>query len=221
MHLTFTRACDQSATMIVVLLGGLILGIPIAQRIQIAGNRPDPQEDPLPQFPSPSRVNENNNRIMALGLVSDLDGIAVAYTSEADGLVAPDGSWSYSLSALEMAKVLRLDAVVRGTILFRAQAGWLTPEAKVISRRIRDEREAEGKPRDFVYPEWITRDYAFTVERLRHPTADEKRVMDAISYAARAVPPEPGDGIRAVGVSRGELERGIGVLSAGMLPLEP
>ena len=207
--------------MIVVLLGGLILGIPMAQRIQIAGNRPDPQENPLPQFPSPSRVNENNNRIMALGLVSDLDGIAVAYTSEADGLVAPDGSWSYSLSAVEMAKVLRLDAVVRDTILFRAQAGWLTPEAKVISRRIRDEGEAEGKPRDFVYPEWISRNYAFTLERVMHPTADEARVLDAISKAARAVPPVPGDGIRAVGVSRGELERGIGVLSAGMLPLEP
>jgi hypothetical protein len=47
------------------------------------------------------------------------------------------------------------------------------------------------------------------------------RVLDAISKAARAIPPEPGDGIRAVGVSRGELERNTVVLSVGMLPLEP
>jgi hypothetical protein len=221
MHFKFTRASAHSATTIVVLLGGLILGIPIAQRIQVAGDRADSQESPLSQFPVPSRTNDNNNRIMAFGLVSDLDGIAVAYTSEADGLVAPDGSWSHTLSAEQMAKVLRLDAVVSDTILFRAQEGWLTADAKVISRRIRDEREAQGKPRDFVYPEWITRDYAFTRERLMHPTADDERVLDTISRAARAVPPEPGDGIRAVGVSRGELERGAVVLSAGMLPLEP
>ena len=119
-----------------------------------------------------------------------------------------------------MAKALRLDTLVSDSILFRAQEGWLTLEAKVVSRRVRDDREVEGKPRDFVYPEWITRNYAFTVERLRHPTAEDKRVLDAISNAARAVPPEPGDGIRAVGVSGGELERGIGVVSAGMLPLE-
>ena len=157
---------------------------------------------------------------MASGLVSDLDGIAVAYSSDADVLVAQDGSWKTDLSCEQMAKALRLDTLVSDSILFRAQEGWLTLEAKVVSRRVRDDREVEGKPRDFVYPEWITRNYAFTVERLRHPTAEDKRVLDAISNAARAVPPEPGDGIRAVGVSGGELERGIGVVSAGMLPLE-
>ena len=108
-------------------------------------------------------------------------------------------SCSYSLSALEMAKkALRLDAVVRGTSL--------SPSARRDGSRRRPRlfhegyvvrcRAAEGRAPDFVYPEWITRDYAFTVERLRHPTADEKRVMDhAISYAVRsAFSPEPGDG---------------------------
>ena len=107
------------------------------------------RQDPAPGFPTPLQVAINNNRVMAMGLFADLDGLAIAY-----------------------------------------------------------------------YSVWNTKDYAFTIYRPIHPTEDESTVLDAISKAARAMMPQPGDGVRAVGVGRGEFERGGAVVAAGMLPLE-
>jgi len=43
--------------------------------------------------PLPSQTVISNNRIAELGLIPDLDGMAVVYPEELAGLVAPDGSF--------------------------------------------------------------------------------------------------------------------------------
>jgi hypothetical protein len=80
---------------------------------------------------------------------------------------------------------------------------------------IRKQQADKREEPQAVYAVWNTKDY-----RLIHPTDDEKTVLDAISKAARAMMPQPGDGVRAVGVGRGKFERGGAVVAAGMLPLE-
>ena len=77
----------------------------------------------------------------------------------------------------------------------------------------------EGKPLHSVFAEWVVTNYSFTLNRLKHPTVEEKAVLAAIVHAATATVPTPGDKIRAVGVNRGEVEPGKVALAAGLLPL--
>jgi len=107
-----------------------------------------------------------------------------------------------------------------GADLFRAQAGTLTVNSKEKSRQLRARQKRDGKPTDAVYAEWTIRNYSFTLGSLKSPNEDERRVLSAIIMAAAETMPLPGDKIRAVGVSRGQLEPGRVALSAGMLPLE-
>jgi hypothetical protein len=79
---------------------------------------------------------------------------------------------------------------------------------------IRKQQADKREEPQAVYAVWNTKDYAFTIYRLIRPTEDEKTVLDAISKAARAMMPQPGDGVRAVGVGRREFDRG-GAVVAG------
>jgi hypothetical protein len=65
----------------------------------------------------------------------------------------------------------------------------------------------------------VVTDYSFTLNRLKHPSDEEKAVL-AIICAAATTLTQPGDPIRAVGVSRGELADGRIALAAGFLPVE-
>jgi hypothetical protein len=62
---------------------------------------------------------------------------------------------------------------------------------------------------------------SFTLDRLKHPSDEEKTILSAIVYSAGENMPRPGDKIRAVGVNLGDLGPGLIALSAGMLTLEP
>ena len=181
------------------------------------------RQEPPPGFPTPLQVAINNNRVMAMGLFADLDGLAIAYMAEADSLVGPDGRFRDDLAITQIAAILKLDVDTLSKpdgVLFRAQSGRLTDTAKHVSRQLRKQQADKREEPQAVYAVWNTKDYAFTIYRLIHPTEDEKTVLDAISKAARAMMPQPGDGVRAVGVGRGEFERGGAVVAAGMLPLE-
>ena len=194
--------------------------------IEIASRR----QPPAPGFPAPSRRADNNNMIMRMGLVGDLDGTAVAYTIEADHLVA-DGKFQIDLPLEQMAELLAIspdllanprspDAIDPGAALFRAQAGTLTDSAKERSRKMRRRQVLDGKKPDAVVGEWVITEFTFTLDRLKQPNEQEKRVLSAISAAAAETMPRPGDKIRAVGVNGGDLELGRIALTKGMLPLE-
>jgi hypothetical protein len=170
-----------------------------------------------------------NVQVMSMGWVANLDGTAVAYTAEADGLIGADGRFRTDLSPDKTADILHLDpaAITRkgspreidpGAVLFRAQAGTLTDRVKAMSRQVRRRQAAEGRIPDAAYGEWDVRDFAFTLDGLRHPDEEEKTVLAAIVRSKLLVSPRPGDAIRATPVDRGELESGRVALRPGMLP---
>jgi hypothetical protein len=168
---------------------------------------------------------------MSMGCVPNLDGTAVAYAAEADGLVALDGCFRTDLSARDAARILHLDpeAIAKAAspreidpqaVLFRAQSGTLTEAAKARSRKQRREQAARGLTPDATCGDWDVRDFAFTLVRLRHPSEEERTILSAISRSKLLALPEPGDTIRAVPVNRGDLEDGKVALWPGMLPPE-
>jgi hypothetical protein len=172
-----------------------------------------------------------HRHISRMGWVPNLDGTAVAYAAEADGLVAPDGRFRTDLSARDAARILHIDqaAIARpdaadeidpDAVLFRAQSGTLTAQSKAMSRQRREEQAAGGLPPDAAVRDWDVRHFAFTLERLRHPDEAERTVLSAIGRSRLLIPPEPGDTIRAIPVNRGDLEDGKVALWPGMLPPE-
>jgi hypothetical protein len=190
------------------------------------------RQEPVPEFPTPSRTADNNNSIMRLGLVADLDGTAIAYEAEADGLmIEGDGRFQAGLSVDQMAAILHVETkliarrdwpleIDPDAVLFRAQAGTLTELAKERSRKWRKEQALRGEKPYGVYGDWNVTNLAFTLSRLKRPSPNEQIVLAAISKAARGIMPERGEKIRAVGVARGELDRDKVALAGGMLPLE-
>ncbi len=173
-----------------------------------------------PGFPAETETVKYNNRKR---LVANLNGIAVAYWAEADGLVVKaDGRFQTNLSIEEVTAILLVDPasisrpgspweIDPDAVLFRAQSGTLTPQAKIRSREMRKQQAW------YVFPEWEVHDFAFTLNKLMHPNEEEKMILTAISRAARGIMPAPGDKIRAVGVNRGDFDHGM-VITPGMLP---
>jgi hypothetical protein len=194
--------------------------------IQIASRR----QPPAPDCPVASRTADNNNMIMRMGLVGDLDGTAVAYAHEAERLVA-DGRFRIDLPLEQMASLLRISPdllanpqapaeIDPNAELFRAQAGTLTDKAKELSRKLRKQQVLAGNKPDAVVESWVITDFSFTLNRLRHPNEQENVVLSAIISATAETMPRPGDKIRAVGVSGGDLAPGRIALAVGLLPLE-
>lgn len=206
------------------------IGRETAKRIEDGDiERSSRRQPPLPGLPAATRTVLNNNTIMKMGFVGDLDGKAIAYTAEADGLVA-GGQFRTDLPLEALAAILRVrpDAIAHPRFprqvdpdaeLFRAQAGTLTANAKARSREKRAWQRQHGKTPDGVVAEWIVRDFSFTLNRLRHPDDAEKAVLSAILRAAGETMPQPGDTMRAVGVFRGTLDAGRIAVAPGMLPL--
>jgi hypothetical protein len=188
-------------------------------------------EPPSSRFPRPRQTVVNNNAIMIMGLVGDLDGMAIAYASGADRLVA-NGRFRLDLSLEQMAELLGIRPesisdprsprhVDPNAELFRAQAGTLTQHAKKRSRIFRERQVRSGQRPSGVHGQWLITHYSFTLNRLKHPNDDEKIVLSAIVRAAAEIMPMPGDGVRAVPVDRMEFDTGRISLASGMLPLEP
>jgi hypothetical protein len=166
-----------------------------------------------------------------MGFIADLEGTAIAYTAEADRLVV-DGRFQLDLSLADLAERLGISAesiadprsrgkVDPDAVLFTAQAGKLADETKTLLREIRKREALAGKPPSPVIGEWVVTKFAFTLNHLKHPSDDEKRILAAISRSAAEIMPQPGDGIRAVPVTGRDLDRGGVSVSAGMLPIEP
>jgi hypothetical protein len=195
--------------------------------IEISSRR----QEPAPGAPRQDPRAVINNLISSMGWVPNLDGKAVAYAAEADGLVTPDGRFRTDLSPRDAAGILHLDhdAISKAgspkeidpeVVLFRAQSGTLTERSKAMSRKRRIEQAANGLPPDGVYGDWIIRNFLFTLARIKQPNEEEQTVLAAISRSRLLILPRPGDTIRAVPVSRGDLESDKVALGPGMLPPE-
>jgi hypothetical protein len=188
------------------------------------------RQPPAPGFPRATPTVDHNNALVRMGLAANLNGTAIAYTSEADGLVF-GGQFRTDLALVELAEVLRVEPaniasrlapaeVDPDAELFRAQVGTLTEESKERSRHERIQQVRTGKRPNAIVAAFVHTDLSFTLNHLRNPTAEEKTVLAAITHAAAGIMPKPGDLIRAVAVSRGELEPGRIALAAGMLPVD-
>src|SRR5262249_12890555 len=158
-----------------------------------------------------------NNAIARVGFIADLDGTAIAYTAEADRLFV-DGRFQLDLPLADLAKRLgkspesiadprSRSEVDRDAVLFRAQAGTLTENTKARLRQSRKPASRESQPLGLVHGDWVARSFAFTLNRLKHPSDDEKVILAAIGRSAAEIMPKPGDGIRAVPSDWGILER--------------
>jgi hypothetical protein len=184
-------------------------------------------EAPLPGLPPESRTVANNNLIARLGWEPDLDGTVINYALEAARLVEGE-RFRTDLSLDEMAAALRIsvksianprspDEIDPDAELFRAQSGILTDKSKQIERTFRREQLAGKMPgRDD--HEWVIKEFSFTLNRLKHPSEEEKSVLCAIVAAASEIMPVPGDKVRATGRSRADFEHRPLKLSLGMLP---
>jgi hypothetical protein len=182
---------------------------------------------PLPGVPSENQTVADYKTIARMGWVPNLDGTVIAYVIEGDCLLQ-DGRFRTDLSLEEMAEALSIEAasianprspneIDPDAELFRAQSGVLTDKSKESARAHRRQLLAGDTP-DGLVEEWIVTEFLFTLNRLKHPSNEEKVVLAAIARAAVGTKPVPGDKVRAVGVSKGLLDAGRIALSLWMLP---
>jgi hypothetical protein len=177
------------------------------------GQRPDIEasapQDRSPDLPPLSPTARNNNEIMRLGMIPDLEGIAVLYSQEAESFIDAQGRFR-----VEVAGRFDPDAT-----LFLVHAATLTANARARSVEMRKQHRREGERPGFVFQEWTVRKFAFTSRRLENPTAEERVILESIVRAKMAVMPRPGDGVRAIPFYRDELERGEVGFFPGHLPV--
>ena len=93
---------------------------------------------PPENVPPPSPAVEINTRTVELHLPRDLEGTAVLYPEEVDGLVSPDGGFRTNLSLHEIARILRIDPE---NIARKGPHAEVDPDAVLF----RDDRHAFGK----------------------------------------------------------------------------
>ncbi len=180
------------------------------QRSQSNDMRETTAYSPPPEnAPPPSPAVETNTRTAELHLPRDLEGTAVLYPEEVDGLVGPDGGFRTNLSLGELSRILRIDPrtiarkgshpeVDPDAVLFRAMTGRLSENAKVQSRQARQIQARMGMPSSAVGDEWVLTELAFSLNTLIRPNHHQKAVLEALSRSALHLDPQPGAGINAV-----------------------
>ena len=152
---------------------------------------------PSESIRKPSRAAANNNKSAERKLQVNLEGTAVVYPEEVDALAAADGSFRTELSLNEMASALRIDPksianprskheIDPEAVLFKAVTGRLTDQAKARSRWMREIELRGGPAASTAGCEWVTVEFPFSLNALKHPNRDQKVVLDAISHSARS-----------------------------------
>ncbi len=193
------------------------------------GNSP-----PSESIRKPSRAVANNNKAAERKLHVNLEGTAVVYPEEVDALAAADGSFRTELSLNEMASALRIDPksianprsrheIDPAAVLFKAVTGRLTDQTKVQSRRMREIELRGGPAASTAGWEWVTVEFPFSLNALKHPNREQKVVLDAISQSARGLERQPGAKTNAVplpSIPEGGRPEPF-EFAGGHLPLEP
>jgi hypothetical protein len=184
-----------------------------------------------PAAPARSQTKLNNDAIARRSLIANLRGTAVMYREELRGLAAPDERFSIDLSLGRLADLLKINpqAIAKkgspteidpDAVLFTAIAGRPSERAKARSRSERQLQARNGLPVDYTASEWVTQEFPFTLNALKHPSDEQKAILRAIWRSAREIMPEPGEKFRALAVSRPEIQSGSVDFKPGYLPLE-
>ena len=161
-----------------------------------------------------------------MGLLANLDGLAIVYPLEVDKIVAADGTFRTDLSPQHMASILRIDPrpisanaseheIAADATLFKAVVCTLTDESKAFIREFRKSQQRKGLPPNGGGGEFTRKEIAFTLNDIGNPDDQRKMILTAISRAARGVMPVGGEQARAVGIARGDIESGSFGLWAG------
>ena len=188
----------------------VLISIAVIAALFLSGRNDDPAKlaAPLPGFPDKPESIRNPNpwRIGA-----DLHGVAVVFAEEADRLIGEDGQFRKDLSVDEFATRLVIDVksismpdgrLDPDAVLFRAQPAVLTAYGRAQSLEMRKHQIHTHNIPWAVYADWERRDYAFTLNKLLHPSDDEIIILIAIRNAPPRGVATPGDKIRATGINR-------------------
>jgi hypothetical protein len=197
----------------VVVAIGLFLSLDFQRNENGANYHP-----PLPQLPK-NKIAEIYNEPPGTGL--DLGGIAVVFEESARILILGENQFRTEMSAEEFSRSLKIELktilladgkINPDAVLFRAQAATLTANAK--TKRLETQNGSLPSFRD---AEWDRRDFAFTLNKLRNPTDEERVILMAISRVPPFGKPKAGEGIKATGVNSVEYQFGP-IITGGMLP---
>jgi hypothetical protein len=192
------------------------------------------RSSPPDSYPKPKLFVVNKNKDAQLRLPPDLDGTAVVYPIEVDRLVGPDGSFCTDLSLSDLAGLLNVDPqtiarkgsndeVDPDAVLFTAVTGRLSEQAKALARRKREIQIQDGLPPSAVVEDWVQTKLSFSLKALKHPSADQKLVLDSIRHSALGLPRQPGAKTNAaplMTIADGEQPTDFN-FTGGSLPLEP
>jgi hypothetical protein len=205
----------------------VLISIAVIAALFLSDRNDDPAKlaAPLPGFPDKPESIKNPNpwRVGA-----DLHGIAIVFAEEAVRLIGEDGQFRRDLPVDEFARRLVIDVKSISTpdgrldpdaVLFRAQRAVLTANGRAKSLEMRRRQIHTHDIPWAVFAEWGRRDYAFTLNKLLHPSDDEIIILTAIRNAPPRGVATPGDKIRATGINREQFED-VPVITGGMLPLE-
>jgi hypothetical protein len=181
---------------------------------------------PDKNFPQ-TDVTEKYNADAAKLLAPNLYARAIVVAEEAFKLIV-DGRFQIDQSATKLKKALNLPdgqviSLPSGELdpnapLFPAEIAVLTPRGIRESLEMRKHQLTTPDIPWAVYCEWERRDFVFTVNRILHPSDEEKVILDAMIRTA-TLANEPGDSVRATGINRTQFDDRP-VITGGMLPLE-
>ena len=164
---------------------------------------------PMDAMPEQSENERANNETAKQQRPADPEGTAVVYPEEVGGLMRPDGTIRTDLSLGELAKILRINPqriaskcspteIDPEAFLFTTITGKLSESAKAAWRESRKIVTPVGMQAPVVGCEWVKAEVHFTLNLLKRPSREHKRILAAISRSRRGEKLRPGVGIRAV-----------------------
>ena len=173
---------------------------------------------PLPQLPK-NKIADIYNERPGTGL--DLGGIAVVFEENARNLILGENRFRTEMTAeefsrkliIELKTILLADGKINpDAVLFRAQAATLTANAKTLKLETQS-----ASLTSFTDADWDRRHFAFTLNKLRNPTDEEREILMAISRVPPFGKPKAGEGIKATSANPAEFQFGP-IITGGMLP---
>jgi hypothetical protein len=181
----------------------------------------------LETFPPASPGDINNNAIARMGLLPNLDGVAVLYPDVLKNLIS-DGRFRTDLPLPDITKILHHgkisdndNAIDRDAPIFSVIIGTLSEESKAYTREFWRTQQRNGLPPNGGVGQFTRKRIVFTLNDLKQPDDERKLIIDAILRAERRAPLVIGYPARAIGVTQGEIESDSAGLWAGNLPPVP
>jgi hypothetical protein len=181
----------------------------------------------LESFPAASPSAISNNAIARMGLLPNLDGMAVLYPDVLKNLIS-DGRFRTDLPLPDITKILNPgkisdhdNAIDPDAPIFSVIIGTLSEESKAHARGYWMTQQRNGLPPNGGVGEFTRKRVVFTLNNLKQPDDERKLIIEAILRAELRPPLVIGYEARAIGVAQGEIESGSVGIWAGSLPPVP